>query len=256
LYAAIRTNDLTRLAALLDQGVDANAIDVADTRKISPLSNAAAIGSLEAMEILVAHKANVSAQDGAGSTALIWGVRDIAKVRFLLEHGADPNRKTRRGQTALMGAATSPDHSLDIVRALLEKGADVQALNADGHNSLHEAAGAGNTQVVALLLEKGLDINAKTTEPTGGFTPLILAAQNGNTELIRLLIAKGADVNAATPRDNPSRVKNGPIDVGAITALGVASTFGPPSVVKALLDAGANVNAQDIRGMTPLMLAI
>ena len=152
--------------------------------------------------------------------------------------------------------AAGAERSVEIVRALLDKGADIKASNGVGHTALHAAANAGNLPVLSLLLEKELDINARTREPSGGFTPLILASQTRNTDVVRFLIAKGADVNAATPRDNPSRVKNGAIDVGGITALMVAASLGPPSLVKSLLDAGAGVNAQDIRGMTPLMLAI
>ena len=251
LYAAIRDNDLRGLTALLDRGADPNA---ADARKRTPLVSAAAIGPIEAMKVLVAHKADVNARDASGSTALTWSARDLGKVRFLLDNGADPNPTSPRGPTALMIAAGA-ERSVEIVRALLDKGADIKASNGVGHTALHAAANAGNLPVLSLLLEKELDINARTREPSGGFTPLILASQTRNTEC-RFLIAKGADVNAATPRDNPSRVKNGAIDVGGITALMVAASLGPPSLVKSLLDAGAGVNAQDIRGMTPLMLAI
>ena len=50
-------------------------------------------------------------------------------------------------------------------------------------------------------------------------------------------------------------MKNGPIAIGHFTSLIVATPFGRADVVKILLDAGANVNAKDVRGMTPLMLA-
>ena len=93
LYAAIRDNDLRGLTALLDRGADPNA---ADARKRTPLVSAAAIGSIEAMKVLVAHKADVNARDASGSTALMWSARDLGKVRFLLDNGADPNLTSPR----------------------------------------------------------------------------------------------------------------------------------------------------------------
>ena len=81
------------------------------------------------------------------------------------------------------------------------------------------------------------------------------AAAEGNVEVVRLLLARGADVNTVSSAKSPS-VKNGPIGLASFTALTVAAAYGGPETIQALLDHGANVNAQDVRGMTPLMLAI
>ena len=77
----------------------------------------------------------------------------------------------------------------------------------------------------------------------------------GNLEAARLLLSKGANVNAVSgPPDQ--KVQNGIIDLGLFTPLIFASSLGPVDLVKALLDAGANINAQESRGMTPLMNAV
>jgi len=68
----------------------------------------------------------------------VWGVRralmmaatDMAKVRLLLDHGANVNTATRRGRTALLIVAMS-DHSAEIVRLLAAKGADLPSSRAD-----------------------------------------------------------------------------------------------------------------------------
>src|SRR5262249_53757985 len=80
-------------------------------------------------------------------------------------------------------------------------------------------------------------------------------AGTGNVESVKLLLSKGAKVNAVSLRDN-GKAKNGPVALGSFTPVLLASTYGPPELVKALLDAGADVNASDVRGMTPLMTAL
>jgi hypothetical protein len=74
--------------------------------------------------------------------------------------------------------------------------------------------------------------------------------------MVKLLLSKGADPKIVGSREGSGVVKNGPIKLGNFTALILASTYGPTELVKALLDAGSDVNAKDVRGMTPLMLAL
>ena len=81
------------------------------------------------------------------------------------------------------------------------------------------------------------------------------AASNGDLEVVQLLIAKGAKVNAVSGKDF-EKTKNGALELGFFTPLLLASTYGPPALVRALLDAKADVNAKDVRGMTPLMYAV
>jgi ankyrin repeat protein len=80
------------------------------------------------------------------------------------------------------------------------------------------------------------------------------AATEGNLAAVKLLLKKGAAVNAVAAPPGP-QVKNGTIALGSFTPLIRASSLGPVSVVRTLLDAGADVNARDGRGMTPLMYA-
>ena len=255
-YAAIRANDLSRLRAMLPRRASAN---VQDARGLTPLMYAAAVGSADAMKLLLDKGADPNVQNAFGSTALMWSVTDIKKVRLLIEHGADVKAASKRGRTALLLAAMS-DHSADIVRLLMAKGADAKAVDAMKLTTLSGATGGNDTETVRLLLNASVDVNAAASlqrhSALFGETPLLNAAANGNTEVVKLLLAKGADVNACSPRDSLFQVKNGPLGIGGLSPLLLAAAFGPAEVVKALLDAGADVNARDVRGMTPLMLAV
>jgi hypothetical protein len=81
------------------------------------------------------------------------------------------------------------------------------------------------------------------------------AAFSGDTELVRLFLARKPDINAVSA-DYNGTVKNGPVSFGRFSALHHAVMSRSEDIVKLLLDAKASVNAGDIRGMTPLMLAV
>ena len=86
----------------------------------------------------------------------------------------------------------------DVVRFLLERGADVDAVARNARiktTALQAAAASGDNESARLLLEAGADVN--TTQP-GGFTALHAAAAEGNTELMELLLGHGADASART----------------------------------------------------------
>ena len=250
LYAAIRANDLRGLKALLDQRVSPN---TPDDRQITPLMYAAGMGSLDAMQMLLDRGADVNAQNAFGQTALMWSATDARKVKLLLDRGAVVNKTARSGRTALMLAAFA-NPSADIVRMLLAKGAAPNVRDQRGWTALNAAAFGNDTATIRMLVEAGGDIN--TPDSFIGWTPLMNAAGNGNLEAVKLLLAKGATVNAESKRQNLPKIQTGTVQFGGWTALATASAFGPPEVVKTLLDAGAKVNVADVRGLTPLMLAV
>lgn len=97
----------------------------------------------------------------------------------------------------------------------------------------------GDTEIVAMLLEKGDDVNAKDDS---GWTALIVASFYGHPEMVEMLLNNGSDVNA----------KNN----DGYTALIMASERGRPEIVSILLANGADVNATDDNGYTSLMWAV
>jgi ankyrin repeat protein len=250
LYSAIRANDLPGLKALLDQGVSA---DTAGARDVTPLMAAAEAGSAEAMKLLLDRGAAVNAQNGFGSTALMWSAGDAQKVKLLLDRGADVNLAARSGRTALIVAA-SANPGADAVRMLLAKGAKVAVMDQRKVTPMSAATFGNDTATIRLLADAGADLN--TADTFIGITPLMNAAGNRNVEAVKLLLAKGAQVNAVSMTENLPKIPTGTVEFGGWTPLLMAAPYGPPELVQTLLDAGAKVNVQDYRGFTPLMLAI
>jgi len=248
-YAALRANELPQLEAMLKRGANVN---IRDNTGSTPLMYAASVGSADAMKILLDSGADVNLKSNAETTALMWSVTDIRKVRLLLEHRADVKTVSKRGRTALF-LATLSDPSVDIVRLLVAAGADTRAVDAMKMTTLLGATAGNDTQTIRLLVEADADVNAADF---AGFTPLINAATHGNLEAVRTLIARGADVNAVSGDGSFQQVKAGTIALGTWTPLLSAAAFGPTGLVQTLLAAGARVNVRDVRGMTPLMLAV
>jgi len=115
----------------------------------------------------------------------------VEVVRDLIEKGANVNWKKQAGETALMKAAHG-GHA-DVVRILIEKGADVNADDMSGETALLAAALYGHTDVVRMLIEKGADVNAK--DNTGGTALMRACGEHPHPDIVRMLIEKGANVN-------------------------------------------------------------
>ena len=248
-YLAIRNNDLSTLSKLIrDPGPKAR-----DSRGTSPLMYAAALGSLESMRLLLDAGADPTAANDFAATPLMWCAGDSAKVRLLLSKGAKVDVRSKLGRTPLLIAAAY-DGATEAARLLIEKGADVNARDNSGMSVLEQAASSNHIELVRLLLAKGANVN---TVDEGGSTALMSAAGNGdrNATLVRLLLEHGAAVNVKSG-DSAEIVKNGPIALGHLTPLQLASGQGNYETVEALVQAGADVDAKDVRNASPLVFAV
>ena len=116
------------------------------------------------------------------------------------ERGANVDAIDKRGTPPLVWACLAG--GFEIVKALLEKGADVNIV--DDFTPLHYASRMGSLPIVEALLDKGANVNA--TEKRYGRTPLHLASLEGHIEVVNALLGRGANVQATdgegmTPAD-------------------------------------------------------
>ncbi|KIY01694.1 uncharacterized protein Z520_01832 [Fonsecaea multimorphosa CBS 102226] len=148
--------------------------------------------------------------------ACFYGRTDV--VKLLLDAGADANGRNHSREALLQIAAMKG--SRDIVEILLSAGADVNTA-VHGYTALQRAAEYGDTEMVKMLLSAGADVNAVVF----GYGALHYAIKNGDTEVMKVLLSAGADINAR-------RQSYG-------TALDHALMAGKWDIVEILLDAGA-----------------
>jgi uncharacterized protein len=163
--------------------------------------------------------------------------QDAQTVRALVSQHADANARSDDGSTALLWAAHWND--VDTGKALLGAGADANAANDFRMTPLSEACTNGSAALVRLLLKAGANPN---TAIATGETPLMTCAKSGSADAVRMLIEYGAAVNAKEPNQNQ-------------TALMWAAAECHPGVVKALIEAHADLRANTKQGFTALHFA-
>lgn len=118
---------------------------------------------------------------------------NVAKVRTLLDEGADAAMQNAAGSSALTVAVMHG--RVEVARLLIERGAD---LEREGHDRLDAAVNKRNLAMVELLLDAGVDVNAASGWEL--LTALHIAASGGHTEMVDLLLARGADPEARDRR--------------------------------------------------------
>lgn len=113
-------------------------------------------------------------------------------VRYLLEAGADQEHKTDEMHTALMEA--SMDGHVEVARLLLDSGAQVNMPTDSFESPLTLAACGGHVDLAMLLIDRGANIEEVNDE---GYTPLMEAAREGHEEMVALLLQQSTyDSNA------------------------------------------------------------
>ncbi len=178
----------------------------------------------QTIDLLLERGADVKAKDRQGETLLVVALkRDLPAVALrLLERGADVNVTDLFGRPAIVLAVErvhSPDdvELWNLVRAMLDKGAEVNARDSDRSTIAFSEPGFLGGRIESTL--------SGTTGGVAGRTPLMFAARTGHRKLVELLLEKGADVNA---RDQTGK-----------TARQLAEEGMRPEVVELLKKAGA-----------------
>ena len=167
-----------------------------------------------------------SNHDTALTLACAGGYVDL--VKYLIDNGADIEHRDKKGFTPLILAAMAGHTS--VCKLLLDHGAKIEAeAERTKDTALSLACSGGRFEVVQLLLEYGAN---KEHRNVSDYTPLSLAASGGFCQIIKLLLDHGAEINSRTG----SKL--------GISPLMLASMNGHTAAVRMLLDNRCDVNAQ------------
>jgi ankyrin repeat protein len=264
LVSAIQRGSASEVERLLKAGANANAVD---GEGVPVLMTATLFANADMLELLLARGADPNRTGPSGATALMWAVPDVEKTQRLIAHGADVNARSDTDRTALLVAASYPS-TVNVIRLLLDHGADLRAEDRGGSTALSLAIGSGSIDVVRFLVEKGLDPRAlPPLALRAGFARndlattdyLLTTASKPGTEIFSVAtiwqpadriahwIELGAGVNSSAGTAQYART---PL-MNAVT-----SEAGTIETVKLLLDRGADPNAKMTEGETPLDWAI
>jgi uncharacterized protein len=249
---AANRDDLETADLLIRAGAKVNA---ANDYGVTPLSLACTNRNAAMVERLLKAGADPNAALWTGETPVMVCARtgNVETVKLLLSHGADPNAKeTQQGQTALMRAVA--EKHPEVVRALIDRGADVRARSKGGFTALLFASQQGEVASAKMLLAAGADVNEKT--PKNG-TALVVAAASGREQFAIFLLENGADPNAADTYEVTALHYAVPRGIAGIDSVSII--FRPfhevpsnmPELVKVLLTHGANPNVQIAKNFPP-----
>jgi ankyrin repeat protein len=211
LLAAVERKDGAGAGELLAHGADANAKDDAGR---TALMHATLLGDVQMMETLIAAGADVDTAASLGETALMLAaISSKQTVPALIAHKADVNAQDREGKSVLMWAVDPQFHrqrssSPEVIRALLAAGCDANARDKNGRTALMWAltgapANELNPAALQALVDGGADVNGRNAK---GMTPLMVFLERTEgvgpsadqaADIVKQLIDERADVNAA-----------------------------------------------------------
>ena len=185
-----------------------------------------------------------SAVEAAAYTGLHMAAHkgNVAKIQRLLASGAAPNATDSHGRTPLHVATFARQR--DAIRALVKAGADPNQLENDRYDAVTIASVADDEETLKVLLQLGASAKQVTSRYDG--TALIAAAHLGHDGVVRQLIAAGA------PLDHVNNLHWTAVIESIVLGDGGARH---QATLKALIDAGANLQLTDRSGQTPLALA-
>ena len=223
------------------------ALKEADPMNVEPWAETLLFGSRNDVKDLLDKGFNPNSTTKAGSvTALMLAAPDLAKMKLLIERGAEANGRARNRYSALLVAAQYPG-SEAAMSFLLDHGAKVRPPKGEGAPLFNAfpiflAAFSGNSGIIHRLHEEGDRIDDKMNViGMVPVSPLLFIATTKMTASARALLDSGANANE--------------VDADGISVLSWAAISNRIDMARLLIQRGADVNHVDQKGMTPLLYA-
>src|SRR5262245_21473117 len=202
-------------------------------------------GDVDALRELVTIDPSLARERVAGgTTGLHQAVRHPDALRWLLEHGADPNLRDTGDNASALHFAAANGH-LESVRVLLDAGADVQGIGDLHHGGvIGWASREGNQAVIDLLVERGARHHI--------FSAMAL----GDVDLVERLVDE--DPQALARRRSRFESGQTPLHAAFAPPDGLGYLRGKPDypMLQRLIELGADLEAADDKGRTPLAVAM
>ncbi|XP_070577178.1 ankyrin repeat and EF-hand domain-containing protein 1-like [Ptychodera flava] len=194
LHLAAINNNEEMVKFLLDLGAHPNVVDL---KGRTAVMRAAEYGHIQTLEILVSAGSDLKLTDVDGQGILFYCMTPTSRhtkcVDIALEYGADCNNKSNKGVPVFFAACETAAENENVCMALLSKGADPNSKNeATQQTSLIAAASSGSVTVVRAILQAGGDVNAIDREK---ITASHLAAGGGHFDVLKILATFAADFN-------------------------------------------------------------
>jgi ankyrin repeat protein len=219
---------------LIRQGADPN---IQNKNGCTALFLAAAKGNLEIVnQLLELGKAEVDLAERTNDSPLLIACQEgyLEVARALIDHGADVNYQNNKGVTPLIRAVYG--NHRDLTEYLLQQKAKINVSNMEKRAPIHLAAEKGYLEMVKLLVRHKADIELRNQK---GWTPLILASYEDQQPVVKFLIEQNAKIDAVE-------------DVMGDTALTLAAQQGSTQSLIELIKAGANKDYINNVGLTAL----
>lgn len=243
---SISNNNLEKAIKYLDSGAEINA---EDDFKRTALIYAAINNNENIAEYLINFSdINLDSRDYSGKTAFEYASinNNINMIKLLINAGTDLNTESDSGN-ALVRAVEN--NNPETVKILINAGADLDARNAYGLTPVMIAVDKRNIELLVILLRNGADVNAEVSNARAyldewpeGTKAIYSARLQGDSEITDILISAGAEKNSKPDTELSEQLFQN------------AQSFNNDKA-KILIDEGADVNAYNEIGMTPLMIA-
>jgi ankyrin repeat protein len=176
---------------------------------------------------------------------------DVAQASEALAAGADVNAANAYHVTPLLEA--SGQGHLEMVRFLVDQGAVIDYTGMSEGSPLMLAAFMGQVELLRLFLAAGADVNLAM--PSGGESALHMAAVANKSAAAKVLLDAGADPNVSAKSDVGTSMFDGNVKLWGETPLHFAAAYGDEEMIQAMLLAGADREAPNRHGETPLVYA-
>ncbi len=219
------------------------------------LLNMAEKGDLARVKELIKQGANIYIKDSWGCTPILEAALKghLEIVKLLIDCGAEVNVVNKETNQTVLHMASKASNS-DLVKFLIAKGADVDAIDYWKNTPLFSAASGNKKEIVEILISAGACVDFRNDN---GETPLWRTTYYESLDAAKVLIANGADINAKVPRSVLQATGADAADVKVKVAsnhtpLHYSAYQGHKEFAKLLIDKGAYINALDIDGNTPL----